>query len=96
MGDDAVESGDLDVADHEGGAVVVLLDHQVGMRFGWREDRTDGGEVAHLAVPTDVVSDVGEGEDGLQGPVGARDGVSGDPVGYGVSASKSSTGSVRA
>jgi hypothetical protein len=30
VGDDVGESGYLDVADHEGGAVVVLLDHQVG------------------------------------------------------------------
>ena len=81
VGDDAGESGDLDVADHEGGAVVVLLDHEVGMRFGRCEERADRGKVAHLAVPSDVVSDVGEGEHRLQGPVGARDGVGGDPVG---------------
>jgi hypothetical protein len=96
VGDDAGESVDLDVADHEGGAVVVLLDHQVGMRFGRCEDRSDRGKVAHLAVPSDVVSDVGEGEHGLQAQWVRATGAAVIQSGSGVSASKSSTGSVSA
>jgi hypothetical protein len=81
VGGDVGQPGNLDVADHEGSAVVVLFDHQVGVRFGRRKDRADRGEVAHLAVPLDVVSKVSQGEDGLQRPVGSWDGVGGDPVG---------------
>ena len=39
------------------------------MRFGRCEDRSDRGKVSHLAVPSDVVSDVGEGAAQSRGSV---------------------------